>query len=76
MLGGNVYTTAIDIWSTGCVLGELLNVEPLFKGRGSLEQITIIFQVCGTPTEETWPGVTNLPGFPSNIYNYDGVMWD
>ncbi|KAL8449702.1 hypothetical protein Emed_002957 [Eimeria media] len=50
MLGANEYTTAIDIWSMGCVLGELLLGRPLFAGETSVDQLVKIIQVLGTPT--------------------------
>ena len=33
LLGGEQYTQALDMWSVGCVFGELLKHEPLFPGR-------------------------------------------
>jgi serine/threonine protein kinase len=39
-----------DIWSLGCVLGELLSGRVLFAGQNSVEQLVEIIQVLGTPT--------------------------
>lgn len=50
MLGATEYTTAIDIWSIGCVLGELLLGKPLFAGDTSVDQLVKIIQVLGTPS--------------------------
>ena len=53
---------AMDIWSAGCIVTELLTLSgPLFPGQSVLDQLGRIFHVLGTPTEETWPGVTKLP---------------
>lgn len=49
MLGATEYTVAIDIWSVGCVLGELLLGRPLFAGETSVDQLVKIIQVLGTP---------------------------
>jgi serine/threonine protein kinase len=46
-------TTAIDIWSVGCVLAELLGSRPFFKGRDYVDQLNQILHYLGTPTEET-----------------------
>jgi len=43
------YTTAIDVWSVGCVFGELLEGRPLFPGRDYLHQLRIITEHIGTP---------------------------
>lgn len=47
------YTKAIDIWSVGCILGELLGGEPLFRGKDYVDQLNKILQVLGTPKEST-----------------------
>ena len=44
------YGTAIDLWSAGCVLGELLMGKPLFPGKNSIDQLARIIKVLGTPT--------------------------
>jgi len=46
------YTTAVDIWSLGCVFAELLLGTPLFPGDSGLEQLIEIIRVLGTPTRE------------------------
>ena len=61
LLGAVHYGTAIDMWSTGCILAELLLRKPILPGRNEYEQLDKIFQLCGTPTDSTWPGVSRLP---------------
>ena len=46
------YTTAIDIWSLGCVLAELLLSQALFPGESGVDQLVEIIKVLGTPTRE------------------------
>ncbi|CAE6477093.1 unnamed protein product [Rhizoctonia solani] len=53
MLSFRKYTTAIDIWSIGCILGELLGMKPMFKGKDYVDQLNIIIDILGTPDEET-----------------------
>ena len=36
---------------------------PFLPGETDLDQVSKIFQCMGTPTEETWPGVTKLPDY-------------
>eukprot|EP00038_Savillea_parva_P006975 m.167092 g.167092 ORF g.167092 m.167092 type:complete len:346 (+) comp12777_c0_seq1:171-1208(+) len=50
------YSTAIDVWSVGCVFIEMVNGEPVFQGDSDVDQLHRIFQVLGTPNEDTWPG--------------------
>ncbi|KAF7724430.1 hypothetical protein EC973_001094 [Apophysomyces ossiformis] len=61
LLGGKEYTTAIDIWSIGCIFGELVNNEPLLPGRSEIDQLDKIFKLLGAPTPESWPGFAQLP---------------
>jgi serine/threonine protein kinase len=46
------YTTAVDIWSAGCVIAELLINEPIFLGETSTDQLVEIIKVLGTPTRK------------------------
>mmetsp|Transcript_68725 Transcript_68725/g.194714 ORF Transcript_68725/g.194714 Transcript_68725/m.194714 type:complete len:209 (-) Transcript_68725:6-632(-) len=46
------YTAAVDIWSVGCILGELIGRSPMFRGTDYLDQIRSICQVLGTPTDQ------------------------
>jgi len=46
------YTTAIDVWSLGCVMAELLLGNPLFPGDSGVDQLIEIIKILGTPTRE------------------------
>ncbi|KAH6581801.1 hypothetical protein BASA50_009831 [Batrachochytrium salamandrivorans] len=61
LLGAKEYTTAIDMWSVGCIFGELVNKEPLVPGRGEMDQLSKIFKLLGTPTASVWPGFADMP---------------
>ena len=54
---------AVDIWSVGCVIAELVTGHVLFPGTSDIEQLSLIFDVLGTPTTEDWPEVDSLPCF-------------
>ncbi|KAL2119163.1 hypothetical protein VTJ04DRAFT_6123 [Mycothermus thermophilus] len=56
------YTTAIDMWGVGCVFGEMLVGKPILAGESDGHQLELIFELCGTPTEENMPGWRLLPG--------------
>ena len=63
ILGSTEYSANIDVWSSGVFLVELLTGKPLFPGKVEKMAIDLIFQMLGTPTEETWPGVSKLKFF-------------
>jgi cell division cycle 2-like len=60
LLGTEIYSQAIDIWSVGCIIAELILREPLMMGKGEMDQIDKIFRIFGNPTNETWPGWLKL----------------
>ncbi|XP_049851822.1 cyclin-dependent kinase 5 homolog [Schistocerca gregaria] len=71
LLGSRKYSTAIDIWSAGCIFAEMATGRPLFPGSNQAEELTLIFRALGTPTEETWNGVSSLPDWQKyNFLNY------
>jgi len=52
IFGATNYTTAIDVWSMGCVFAELLLGQPLFPGDSGVDQLVEIIKILGTPTRE------------------------
>lgn len=52
IFGATEYTTAIDMWSAGCVMAELLLGQPLFPGESGVDQLVEIIKILGTPTRE------------------------
>eukprot|EP00201_Polytomella_parva_P008911 CAMPEP_0175058000 /NCGR_PEP_ID=MMETSP0052_2-20121109/11589_1 /TAXON_ID=51329 ORGANISM="Polytomella parva, Strain SAG 63-3" /NCGR_SAMPLE_ID=MMETSP0052_2 /ASSEMBLY_ACC=CAM_ASM_000194 /LENGTH=415 /DNA_ID=CAMNT_0016323301 /DNA_START=287 /DNA_END=1534 /DNA_ORIENTATION=+ len=52
IFGATDYSSAIDVWSVGCVLAELLLGQPLFPGESGVDQLVEIIKVLGTPTRE------------------------
>lgn len=61
LLGAKQYSAAIDLWSVGCIMAELLLNQPLFNGNTEISQINKIFGMLGTPNESSWPGFSELP---------------
>jgi len=52
LLGSTSYGKAVDIWSVGCILGEMLLGKPLFPGTSTMHQISSLLEVTGRPTPE------------------------
>lgn len=51
LLNCSEYTAAIDIWSVGCILMEILIREPIFPGKDYVQQLALITELLGTPED-------------------------
>uniref|UniRef100_A0ACD5ZES9 Uncharacterized protein n=1 Tax=Avena sativa TaxID=4498 RepID=A0ACD5ZES9_AVESA len=54
LLGATKYGVAVDLWSTGCILAEMLVGKPIMPGQTEIEQLHKIFKLCGSPSEDYW----------------------
>ncbi|XP_072950236.1 probable serine/threonine-protein kinase At1g54610 [Typha angustifolia] len=54
LLGAMEYGVAVDLWSTGCILAELLAGKPIMPGQTEVEQLHMIFKLCGSPSDGYW----------------------
>ncbi|WVZ23763.1 hypothetical protein V8G54_002307 [Vigna mungo] len=54
LLGSTDYGYEIDLWSAGCLLAEMFLGRPLMPGRTEVEQLHMIFKLCGTPSADYW----------------------
>ena len=66
----NTHLAAFDIWSVGCIFAELLQSprrRPIFPGKGYLEQIDQIIDICGSPKEEDMKGIEKAITYVKNM---------
>jgi len=70
LLHGN-YDESSDMWALGALILEMVDGDPLFAGDSEIDTLFLIWKALGTPTEETWPGITSqhlfqnsFPSFP------------
>ena len=63
LLGGPARHSSCDMYSAGTVLAELIAGKPLFQGHNVMEQLSLIYDQLGTPTDGRWPGARTLPDF-------------
>ncbi|GAB2217367.1 hypothetical protein Droror1_Dr00000545 [Drosera rotundifolia] len=78
LLNCSEYTAAIDIWSVGCILGEILTREPLFPGKDYVHQLRLITELIGSPDDSSLGFlrsdnarryVRQLPQFPKQDFS-------
>ncbi|KAJ3083123.1 negative regulator of the PHO system [Rhizoclosmatium hyalinum] len=70
LLGSRNYSTSIDIWSAGCIMAEIYSGKPLFPGKTNEDQLMRIFKLLGTPTDQTWPHVSEMPEYKKTFPYY------
>ncbi|XP_018573634.1 cyclin-dependent kinase 2-like [Anoplophora glabripennis] len=73
LLGSKLYCTGIDIWSLGCIMVEMLIKRAIFPGDSEIDQLYKIFKIFGTPTEETWEGVSQFPDYKPSFPTWQPV---
>ena len=54
MLACHEYDKPVDIWSTGCILAELLNRKPYFPGENYIDQVSLLLSICLSPFSCTY----------------------
>ena len=50
LLGSTRYSKAVDMWSVGCILGEMINGKAVFPGTSTLNQVERVMEVIGRPS--------------------------
>lgn len=52
LLSCETYNESIDVWSVGCILGEMLLRKPLLPGKDYIDQLKLIIKTLGTPSDD------------------------
>jgi serine/threonine protein kinase len=70
---GIPYTTAIDAWSVGCLMYELHTGNPLFAGSDAQEQLSLIIEMLGVPSQEAMQKGANVGQLTLSAANQSGM---
>lgn len=62
MLGSHNYGTSVDIWAAGCIIAEIILRRPFIisEADSDISQLSKIFEIFGTPTDENWPAYRKI----------------
>eukprot|EP00741_Cyanophora_paradoxa_P003547 tig00000093_g3445.t1 len=63
LYGARRYGPGVDLWAAGCIMAELLANSPLFPGENDIDQLYRVVSILGTPDEDSWPGIRELPDY-------------
>lgn len=47
LLGSSHYGKEVDMWAVGCIMGELIDGQPLFPGDSDIDQLFVIQKLLG-----------------------------
>lgn len=72
LLGDRLFGRPVDMWSLGCILGELCCGHPLFAAANEIGIIFKIFQLLGTPQAGH---LAELPHYKTNFPNFQRAAW-
>ncbi|KNH08282.1 p34-cdc2 protein [Perkinsela sp. CCAP 1560/4] len=76
LLGVSDYSPSVDVWSAGCIMGELLSGgNPVFPGDCEIDQIFKIFQMLGTPSSEDWGDFERCKYFSKHFPVWNGEQF-
>lgn len=67
LLGSKMYDNAVDLWSAGCIFGEMLQGKSLFEGKNDAEQCEEIFKIIGTPDENVFTWLKESPEWNAGL---------
>jgi len=64
LFGATTYGAAVDVWSVGAILGELLSPDgPILQGETDVDQLAKTLGMFGTPGDALWPDARRLPDY-------------
>ncbi|KAI1311288.1 Cyclin-dependent kinase 3 [Mortierella claussenii] len=67
LMGSRHYSTAVDMWSIGCIFAEMITRRALFPGDSEIDELFKIFKIRGTPNSTIWPGCDQLKDFKTTF---------
>jgi len=76
LLGAQRYGFEVDMWSIGCIIGEMVSGRPLFPGDSEIGTIFKIFAMLGTPCDNNWQEAMNLEHFKMTFPKWAGTGFE
>lgn len=72
MCSSGQYDEKVDIWSVGCIFGEMILGKPLLPGQNYLDQLKLIFDVLGTPKDLSWIKTPQAKQWVQKLHPHSG----
>lgn len=77
LLSSSQYGKEIDMWSLGCIFAELILRQPIFQGKSTLNQLSVINEIIGSPTDNDLLYIDNdnARKFMNSLQKFPSVNW-
>lgn len=66
------YSTAVDIWSAGVIVAEMVNGYPILTGDSEIDQLFKTFRLLGTPNDSSWKGISEFRNYSRLFPRFTG----
>ena len=73
ILGSEDYLLGVDMWSLGCLFGELMQTRPVFYCKSDQEVLDKAFRILGTPNQVHCPFYLNLPKWNKFVFKQNSI---
>jgi cyclin-dependent kinase 2 len=73
LLGSEVYSCSVDMWSIGCIMAELFNLQPLFLADCEFGYLIKILSTLGTPTLASWPALAKMQHYSAEFPDWPPI---
>merc|ERR1719247_2504993 len=67
LLGAQFYHEGVDMWSVGCIIGEMVLGKPILKGRSTMNQIEKIVEITAKPSDEELKPISSTSPFATSM---------
>ncbi len=66
----------MDMWAVGAIMAEMVTKRPMLPGDSEIDELFRIFRIFGTPSEDTWAGVTSLPDWNNEFPTWPSLKME
>ncbi|CAJ1381762.1 unnamed protein product [Effrenium voratum] len=67
LLGSTIYSEGVDMWSVGCILGEMVAGKPILRGRSTMDQLQKVVELTGKPSEQDLRPITTTSQYARSM---------
>uniref|UniRef100_A0A7S0A8V6 Protein kinase domain-containing protein n=1 Tax=Pyrodinium bahamense TaxID=73915 RepID=A0A7S0A8V6_9DINO len=74
LLGATLYSEGVDMWSVGCIIGEMVGRKPILKGKSTMDQLEKILELTGKPSEQDLRPIASTSSYARSMIDSLGKV--